>query len=63
VPWVIGWTWPGPSLVVLGVCLILSPLVDRAIGRSATLPAGWIRLRIMLSAGLGGLTLMLAWVS
>jgi hypothetical protein len=63
VPWVIGWTWPGPSLVVLGVCLILSPLVDRAIGRSATLPAGWMRLRIMLSAGLGGLTLMLAWVA
>jgi hypothetical protein len=63
VPWVIGAEWPGPSLVVLGVCLILSPLVDRAIGRSAELPAGWMRLRIMLSLGLGGLTLMLAWVS
>ena len=63
VPWVIGAPWPGPSLVVLGVCLILSPLVDRAIGRSMALPMGWMRLRIMLSAGLGGLTLLLAWVS
>jgi Protein of unknown function (DUF3429) len=63
VPWVIGWTWPGPSLVVLGVCLILSPLIDRAIGRSVPLPAGWMRLRIMLSCGLGGLTLLLAYVS
>ncbi len=62
VPWVVGADWPGPSLVVLGVCLILSPLVDRAIGRSVALPTGWMRLRIMLSTGLGGLTLLLAWV-
>ena len=63
VPWVVGAAWPGPSLVVLGVCLILSPLVDRAIGRSVVLPEGWMRLRLMLSVGLGGLTLLLAWVS
>jgi Protein of unknown function (DUF3429) len=63
VPWVIGWTWPGPSLVVLGLCLILSPLVDQAIGRSVALPEGWMRLRLMLSAGLGSLTLMLAWAA
>jgi Protein of unknown function (DUF3429) len=63
VPWVIGWTWPGPSLVVLGLCLILSPLVDQAIGRSVALPEGWMRLRLMLSAGLGGLTLLLAWAA
>ncbi len=62
VPWVIGAEWPGPSLVVLGVCLIFSPLVDRAIGRSVALPAGWMQLRIILSGGLGGLTLLLAWV-
>lgn len=61
VPWVIGAEWPGPSLVVLGLCLILSPLIDRAIGRSVELPTGWMRLRIILSTGLGGLTLMLAW--
>jgi Protein of unknown function (DUF3429) len=63
VPWVIGAAWPGPSLVVLGACLILSPLVDRAIGRGVELPAGWMRLRLTLSGGLGGLTLLLAWVS
>jgi Protein of unknown function (DUF3429) len=61
VPWVVGAEWPGPSLIVLGVCLMLSPLVDRAIGRTAALHDGWMRLRIMLSAGLGGLTLFLAW--
>jgi hypothetical protein len=61
VPWVIGAEWPGPSLVVLGLCLILSPLVDHAIGRSVTLPVGWMKLRMMLSGGLGGLTLLLAW--
>jgi hypothetical protein len=61
VPWVVGAEWPGPSLIVLGVCLMLSPLVDRAIGRWVVLPDGWMRLRVMLSAGLGGLTLLLAW--
>lgn len=63
IPWVIGAAWPGPSLVVLGICLILSPLLDRAIGRSVAFPAGWMRLRIMLSGGLGGLTLLMAWVA
>jgi hypothetical protein len=61
VPWVIGAEWPGPSLVMLGLCLVLSPLVDRAIGRSVELPIGWMRLRVMLSSGLGVLTLLLAW--
>jgi Protein of unknown function (DUF3429) len=61
VPWVIGAAWPGPSLIVLGICLILSPLIDRAIGRGVSLPDGWMRLRIMLSTGLGALTLLLAW--
>lgn len=63
IPWVIGAAWPGPSLVVLGICLILSPLLDRAIGRSVAFPAGWMRLRIMLSGGIGGLTLLMAWVA
>jgi hypothetical protein len=63
VPWVVGAEWPGPSLIVLGVCLILSPLVDRAIGRSVALPIGWMRLRLLLSSGLGVLTFLLAWLS
>ena len=59
-PWIYGLDWPGPSLAVLGVCLIASPLVDRAIGRAMTLPGGWMKLRWILSGGLGGLTLLLA---
>ena len=59
-PWIYGREWPGPSLVVLGLCLIASPFVDRAIGRVMTLPGGWMKLRWILSGGLGGLTLLLA---
>ena len=58
-PWIYGRDWPGPSLAVLGVCLIASPLVDRAIGRVIPLPDGWMKLRLILSSGLGGLTLLL----
>lgn len=56
IPWTLGWTWPGPSLAVLGLCLAASPLVDQAIARTVTLPAGWMRLRWHLSLGLGGLS-------
>ncbi len=59
-PWIYGLNWPGPSLAVLGICVLASPLVDRAIGRVMTLPDGWMKLRWMLSGGLGGLTLLLA---
>ena len=62
-PWVVGAPWPGPSLVVLGLCLVASPLVDRAIGRGLTVPSGWLRLRFFLSTGLGGLTLLIAWAA
>jgi hypothetical protein len=30
-PWCFGWPWPAPSLIVLGVFLLASPLVDRAL--------------------------------
>ena len=49
-PWILGWTWPGPSLLVLGFCIIASPLVDRWIGIDET---GWLSLRWQLSTGLG----------
>lgn len=55
-PWTLGWPWPGPSLLWLGVFLIGSPLVDKAIGPAAP---GWMRLRWHLSLGLGGLTIAL----
>ncbi len=53
IPWIIGWDWPGPSLVALGVLITLSPLVDALIAQDT---AGWQMLRLRLSLGLGGLT-------
>jgi hypothetical protein len=60
VPWIFGWSWPGPSLIVLGLCLLASPVVDREMALKLPLPDGWVRLRSYLSVGLGLLTLMLA---
>lgn len=54
-PWMLGWTWPGPQLLVLGALIAASPLVDRALGFA---PPGWMALRWQLSLGLGGLTLL-----
>ena len=59
-PWIFGWAWPGPSLLVMGLCLVLSPIVDREMALKLPLPQGWVRLRSRLSFGLGALTLMLA---
>ena len=58
-PWNLGWSWPAPSLLLLGVVLLTSPVVDRVLARQITLPSGWIRLRIIMASGLGGLTLVL----
>ncbi len=55
-PWSLGWAWPGPSLVVLGIALFASPFVDLALSRLAPLPRGWVALRWVLAAGLGALT-------
>ena len=60
VPWIFGWTWPGPSLIVLGLCVLVSPIVDREMALKLPLPEGWVRLRSHLSVGLGLLTLLLA---
>lgn len=59
-PWVFGAAWPVPSLFALGVALLLSPLADYSLDRQIALPAGWLRLRVILSAGLGLLTLAMA---
>lgn len=59
-PWVFGWEWPGPALVILGVLICLSPLVDRLIGHTVPLPSGWLLLRVQLSAGLGLITILMA---
>lgn len=55
-PWIIGWEWPGPSLIAVGVLLIVSPLVDGMIGGLAN---EWLSLRLRLSLGLGGLTTLI----
>lgn len=54
-PWTIGWDWPAPALMALGLMLAASPLVDRALGYG---PPSWLRLRRNLSFGLGLLTFL-----
>ena len=48
------------SLVALGVALILTLPVDRYLVRTGEAPANWMRLRVPLSLGLGGLTIVSA---
>jgi len=57
VPWVLGYGWPGPSLIVLGLMIAGSLLVDRQLGALA--PAWWMGLRAVLSLGLGVMTVVL----
>lgn len=59
-PWCFGWTWPGPSLAALGILLVASVLVDRALAGQVALPPSWLRLRMVMSGGLGLMTLLLA---
>ncbi|HMP57003.1 MAG TPA: DUF3429 domain-containing protein [Novosphingobium sp.] len=59
-PWLVGWPWPGPSLLALGLILLASPLADAVIARRIAMPAGWLGLRVMMALGLGLLTLGLA---
>lgn len=59
-PWILGWAWPGPSLIAVGLMLTVSPLVDCLIGK---LPDGWLALRTRLSLGLGGLTTLIGMVA
>lgn len=58
-PWAFALAWPGPSLLVLGAGLVLSPAVDRAVVRAGLAPQWWPGLRVPLSLGLGGMTLAL----
>lgn len=62
IPWAIGTAWPGPSLIVLGVGILLSPLVDRRLAAQALVPDWWMTLRWHLSLGLGALSIAIAWV-
>lgn len=57
-PWAIGAAWPGPSLVFLGQSLLISLVVDRRLVVQELAPGWWMRLRVPLSVGLGGLTIL-----
>lgn len=59
-PWCLGWSWPGPSLIALGLALLFSPLVDRSLARRMQLPRGWLQLRAIMAGGLGLITLAIA---
>lgn len=59
-PWMVGLSWPGPSLVALGVALIAALGIDLALIRRGLAPPGWLALRAPLSLGLGALTLAAA---
>jgi hypothetical protein len=59
-PWTFGWEWPGPALMYLGALILLSPLVDRALGFART---DFLRLRWHLSLGLGALTIALGFTA
>lgn len=52
---VTSWTVP---LVLLGSTILLTLLVDRRLARSGEAPEGWMSLRVPLSIGLGGLTIV-----
>ncbi len=62
-PWIWGLDWPGPSMLLLGMCLLFSPLVDQWLQSQCRLPDGWMRMRWGLSLGLGGLTIVLGIVA
>ncbi len=57
-PWATGGTWPGPSLIVLGVAIMASLLVDLRLNAIGLTPIGWMMLRASLSIGLGLLTVV-----
>ena len=59
-PWTFGWEWPGPALIYLGLLILLSPLIDRALGFASR---DFMRLRVQLSVGLGALTVVLGVVA
>jgi hypothetical protein len=60
VPWMIGAHWPWPSLAVLGTALLASPIMDIKLRSLGFISDAALSLRIVLSVGLGIMTLLLA---
>lgn len=57
------WLWDGGPrvpLLIIGVAILLTPLVDLRLARLGLVNRSQLRLRLILSAGLGVLTLALA---
>jgi hypothetical protein len=52
-------SWPY-AIGAIAIGLLISPLIDLQIGKVMKQPTSWMKLRIMLSIGLGCLTLILA---
>jgi hypothetical protein len=59
-PWTIGWEWPAPALIYLGLFIAGSPWVDSKLGYASP---EFFRLRLRLSWGLGALTVALGVVA
>jgi hypothetical protein len=60
IPWAIGAAWPEPSLLVLGLSLLGTPVIDSQLDRLRLLPTNWLIFRRNLSIGLGLLTIAVA---
>lgn len=60
VPWILGLSWPGPSMLLLGLCIVGSPLIDQRLVTAGVESAWMLKLRWILSLGLGLLTLTMA---
>ena len=60
VPWMTGEEWPGPSLMLLGVCILASGFVDYRLFKRALIDRSLMQLRFGLSFGLAATTIALA---
>jgi Protein of unknown function (DUF3429) len=58
--WIVRTGSPAQSLIIVGVGLLFAPLVDGQLDRRRLVPTGWLTMRVILSAGLGILTLLVA---
>ena len=63
-PWIFGYSFPGPSLWAMGGGIGLSVAIDAWLRRTlADVPQWWLALRIPLSTGLSVATMACAWLA
>jgi hypothetical protein len=58
-PWVWGWKWPGSQLIVLGIAIMGSFIIDWRMLRTSLAKPGWIRVRFLASICLGLVTILI----